>query len=54
MVEGPLWDRGYFCNGCGKVFHVDADGKLIRWGLTNHTAESAFRQAVKAATKVVV
>lgn len=51
MVEGPLSDGGFFCSGCGRVFLLDANGELVKHQRTNHTAESAFRQAVKRATE---
>jgi hypothetical protein len=41
---------GYFCNGCGQVFELDEHGNVLKANRTNHTAESAFRQALRKAS----
>ena len=46
-LEGPLSAGGWFCNCCGRVFDVDAGGRLVRWATAR--PQSAFRQAVAAA-----
>jgi len=37
MLERLSLNR-VFCNSCGRVAQLDAEGRLVRSGATNHTA----------------